>query len=192
MLDRRTLQRALRHNPQELGALTYDEEAEGTQKTLNALVAAVLQAAPGLSSKSAEVRAKLGEYADDDPPDLAYDSAESVVKWLAEEGIEADEEEGGQDEVKAEESSESHEPEGQTVGKLFFPGDTYHKTVKKAVIAGIGKKKLSVLVYGDNTHHNFNFWFEKDGSIYADVNSDRNSKGKDTGYRWDGKTAVKR
>lgn len=192
MLERPTLQRAFRQNPAELGALTYDSEAaEGTQQTLETLVTAVLKAAPALKDKEADVRAKLADFDDDDPPDLAYNSAASVVAWLADEGIEADEVSADVDVEEEAEAKKETKEEGQTVGKLFFPGDSYHLTVKKAVIKAIGVKKLSFLVYGDKDHHNFNFWFEKDGSIFADQNSNRNSKGVDTGYRWTGDKAVK-
>ncbi len=38
---------------------------------------------------------------------------------------------------------------------------------------------------------NLNFWFEKGGEIFADVNSPLNDKGVWTGHCWDGKKAVK-
>ncbi|MEP5340483.1 MAG: hypothetical protein ABJL44_02730 [Algibacter sp.] len=70
---------------------------------------------------------------------------------------------------------------GQKVGKRTFPGDTYHITVKPKIITAIGKNVLSLLVYHDTKHHNFDFWIGKNGEIYAGINNSGGHE-KDTGY----------
>jgi hypothetical protein len=70
---------------------------------------------------------------------------------------------------------------GQKVGKRTFPGETYHITVKPKIINAIGKKVLSLLVYQDSNHHNFDFWIGKKGQIYAGINNSGGHE-KDTGY----------
>jgi len=70
---------------------------------------------------------------------------------------------------------------GQRVGRMFFEGDSYHITVKPKIIATIGERKLSLLVYGDSKHHNFDFFIGRGGVIMAGVNNSGGNE-KDTGY----------
>jgi hypothetical protein len=189
--------RAIKHNPQELGVVVYDTEpGAGTTKALATVVQAVMQASTGL--EEGDVTLALSQSDGDEAADLVYATIEDLVKYLGgelkgEEGEEKGEKEPdsgeSDDEGKAEAEVEEgvRTAEGQTVGKITFEGDTYHGGIKKAIIRTIGVKKLSFLVYGDKTHHNFNLWFEDDGEIFADVNSPKNSKGVETGFRWDEK-----
>lgn len=186
------LQRQIFHDPNALGAEVYESGYEdGEQQTLDEFVAAVITADPSLATSGAAIRTHMEKYSGAEVPDFAYNTAAEAIGWLkSQPGVVQDIDAPDQldDEIS---DDEPLEETGQKVGKITFPGNSYHQTVKPAIIRTIGAKQLSALVYGDKTHHNFNFWFEQDGSIYAEVNSDRNSKGKYTGYRWDGQQAVK-
>jgi hypothetical protein len=194
--------RAIKHNPKELGVVVYDTEpGVGTTQDLATVVQAVMQASTGLDE--GDVTLALSQYDGDEAADLVYATIEDLVGYLGGElkGEEAEkkgekEQDSGESEDEGKAETEVEEgvrtAEGQTVGKITFEGDTYHGGIKKAIIRTIGVKKLSFLVYGDKTHHNFNLWFEDDGEIFADINSPKNNKGVETGFRWDekGKMAV--
>jgi hypothetical protein len=83
-----------------------------------------------------------------------------------------------------------HDPNSLGAIKLLFEGDSYHRGVKQAAIEGVGLKTLRKIMRS-NKAKNFNFWFEKDGEIFVDDNSDRSDKGKPTGFRWEGGKVVK-
>ena len=188
-------QRVILQNPEFLGAMKFEptEEGEGTELSLAEFLRALFKHAPSLKSEEEAITVLLSACVDGGSEDFTFDTYESVVDWLKEQGIEGTgeiEDQGGGSEEKKQEDVET-DVGGQKVGKITFPGDSYHLTAKKAIIKAIGVKKLSFLVYKDKTHHNFNFWFESDGSIYADQNSDLNSKGKYTGYKWLGNRCVK-
>ena len=188
------LQRTLRQDETSLGALAYDEGTDdGDAVTLKTAVQAALDEEPGLDE--AAVTKALTKYASDDPPDLVYDNGAGLVKWLSDEGIKvpsrAESKEEKREKQKERWKTEENEQQegGQQVGELFFEGDSYHLEVKPAVISGITLKTLRKIMK-DKEATNFNFWFEKDGEIFVNENSPKSSKGKVTGYRWNGKKAV--
>ncbi len=184
------LQRHIMFDTEALGADVYETGYEdGTLESVDEFVTKVLEHQKSLKGVEDEIKTIITIYAGDGP-DFAYSSIADAIGWLYKNGLKAQTIDSSDDEVVSEGEDRSEEQQGQVVGKLFFPGDTYHVSVKRAVIKGIGVKRLSLLVYKDSKHTNFNFWFEKDGHIYAEQNSDRNSKGVDTRYRWDGKTVV--
>jgi hypothetical protein len=177
--------RAIKHDPQELGANVYDyEPGPGTVQQLATVVKAVTASS---DLDEAKVTLALSAFDGDDAADLVYDSIKSLVEYLGGKYKGAT---GGNGSAPTSTTAEK-QGSGQKVGKLTFEGDTYHTWVKKAVIAAIGVRELSLLVYKDSEHTNFNFWFETDGRIFADVNSDENNKGVWTGWRWDGEEAEK-
>jgi hypothetical protein len=188
--------RALKHHPKELDVAVYDTEpGPGTVQQLAAVVKAVTSVS---DLDEAGVTLKLSEFDGDDAADLVYSSIESLVEYLGGQ-LKGEEDDAKGEKDEKDDSGEDEDPdveegvktaEGQTVGKITFAGDTYHGGIKKAIIRAIGVKKLSFLVYGDKTHHNFNLWFEEDGEIFADTNSPKNNKGVETGFRWDGRNAV--
>lgn len=181
----RVVQRAIRRDKAALGAEIYNSGYDdGDELSLDTFLEELFDHAPALRASEEKIRELVSSCATEAEPDFAFDTYASVVEWLENNGVRAAEEAGEEEGSSDQEEDEDSEGTGQTVGKLFFPGQEYHQTVKPAVIRTIGAKTLSRLVYGDKTHKNFNFWFEKDGSIFAEVNSARNSKGKDTGYRW--------
>jgi hypothetical protein len=128
------------------------------------------------------------EWVKDNDVGTMLEQIDAVLSALKEK---ADQEGSGEDSADEISIEEGKKGPGQKVGKLTFPGDEYHQVVKPAVIAAIGARKLSFLVYHDKFHTNFNLWFEADGSIFAEKNSTGNSKGKYTGYKWNGNAAVK-
>ncbi len=184
--------RAIKFNADEMGTIAYEfEPGDGEAQDLDAVVDEVMSSSTGLTK--AAVRKSLSAYDGDEAADLVYNSIESLVGWLGGTYVSGDDTEGleekGEKDEKAQEDGEVQEgvrtAEGQTVGKITFEGDTYHGGIKKAIVRAIGVKTLSYLVYGDKKHHNFNFWFEEDGEIFADVNSPKNNKGIPTGWNWD-------
>ncbi|MBI3705254.1 MAG: hypothetical protein HY244_15765 [Rhizobiales bacterium] len=188
----KVVQRMIRRDEAALGADIYNSGYEdGDELSLDTFLEELFNYAPALRASEESIRELVSSCATEDEPDFAFDTYASVVEWLEKQGVSAAEEKKGAEEEDSSDEEEELGSEGaggQMVGKLFFPGQEYHQTVKPAIIRTIGAKNLSLLVYKDKMHKNFNFWFEKDGSIFADVNSDRNSKGKNTGYRWvDGK-----
>ena len=188
------LQRAIRHDSESLGTVTDDTGAlEGTKQKLDDVVRDVLKEAPTLATKRDEVVRLLEDFDSDDPPDIAYDTVASLAGWIAEElGVSLDEEKptpkakSGKAWDKEEATSSGG---GEWIGKMFFPGDSYHRGVKQAVIQGIGLKHLNK-VMKTKGQTNFNFWFDKDGSIYVSDNSLNTDKGRPTDYRWDGAKVV--
>jgi hypothetical protein len=175
--------RALKQHSQEAGANVHDyEPGPGTVQQLAVVVKAVTTAS---DLDEGDVTVALSQFDGDDAADLVYDSIKSLVEYLGGKYTGGTADTGGSDGKEEKKGSG-----GQQVGKLTFEGDTYHSWVKRAVINAMGEKWLSLLVYKDSDHTNFNFWFEKNGDIYADVNSDLNNKGVWTGYRWNGTTAL--
>lgn len=186
-------QRYIMHDPGALGAEVYTTGYdEGSEITVDDFVEAVVLKEPSLKAHKDTIKQIMKVYeGESEAGDFAYNTIEEAIEWLYGNGIERGANTTSSQEEFSEEESSEKQVGGQMVGKLWFPGKTYHDDVKKRIIQQIGAKKLSVLVYGDKGYTNFNFWFEKDGHIFAEQNSDRNSKGKDTGYIWNGKDAVK-
>jgi hypothetical protein len=213
------VQRMLRKDPSSPGAFDDEEAMEGAKVELETLVADVLKAEPKLKAKEATVRSILSSYAEDDPPDLAFDTVESVVEWLQnrdeiageeedEEELEEEQEEEEEEEEEAEEEEleEEQEEEQQRgrhertmrVGALQTTADNFHRTVKPLIMKAIPLEVLRKKVGGGGGKRgkgqtNFNFHVGRDGTITVSDNSARTSKGKDTGYAYiDGKVVKKK
>lgn len=185
-------QRHIMHDPDALGAEVYTTGYDdGNKITVDDFVEAVVLKEPSLKAHKDTIKQIMKVYeGESEAGDFAYNTIEEAIEWLYGNGLDREANTTSSQEEFSEEESSEKQVDGQTVGKLWFPGRTYHDDVKKRIIQQIGAKKLSFLVYGEKGYTNFNFWFEKDGRIFAEQNSDRNSKGKYTGYIWNGKDAV--
>jgi hypothetical protein len=186
---------------------TADDKLSGNAVALDTLVKAVTEEEIGFEGQEEAIRDALAEYATNGPPDLAYPDVESVVAWLAVQGIvpadSVNPNAGGIEESSEDEAEQKPQAKqrigkrddklgkrkkqgGEWIGQMHFEGQSWHKLVKPAVVSGITKERLRKLAK-DADASNWNFWIAKNGDITFGPNSTLTSRGKETGFRLRGK-----
>jgi hypothetical protein len=141
------LQRQLRHDPELDGVETSDDKLGGDVVDLETLVDAVLEAEIGFEGRRKEIEDALGAYATEGPPDLAYDEIDSVVAWLAGQGIKPSEtfnrNAGTLEQDSSEEEEEEEEkPRGGRGGRGRGRGGRQTGSKRGAKKGGKGGEKI--------------------------------------------------